>query len=236
MTLPPTSVYVIVWCGDTPVVLRSLGDRCERHKRASRAWSARWPGSPKGRIESEPRGPSQLREMRGVARIRTVPIANRHDSSWFESFRYHFALFWSFWLAISEPGCTSRKKVPLEIRLKSTRPSHGRFWSRPLPREAKQNFLLPGLSGGREGGQPTPRAGRLRGAAQRLLAPPLNGACDKPPAPPARWPPRARTIQQGGDRSARLAPRHRRLFGRGPGAAPPLRAYEPKRRDPMRKD
>ena len=69
MTLPPTSVHVIVWCGDTPVVLRSLGDRCERHKRASRAWSARWPASPKGRIESEPRGPSQLRGVRGVARI-----------------------------------------------------------------------------------------------------------------------------------------------------------------------
>ena len=69
MTLPPMSVHAIVWCGDTPVVLRSLGDRCERHKRASRAWSARWPASPKGRIESEPRGPSQLRGVRGVARI-----------------------------------------------------------------------------------------------------------------------------------------------------------------------
>ena len=70
VTLHPTSVHVIVWCKDTPVVLlRSLGDRCERHKRASRAWSARWPASPKGRIESEPRGPSQLRGVRGVARI-----------------------------------------------------------------------------------------------------------------------------------------------------------------------
>ena len=35
MTLPPTSVHVIVWCGDTPVVHRPLGDRCERHKRAT---------------------------------------------------------------------------------------------------------------------------------------------------------------------------------------------------------
>ena len=44
MTLPPTSLHVMVWCGDTPVVLPSLGDRCERHKRASlRAWSARHP-------------------------------------------------------------------------------------------------------------------------------------------------------------------------------------------------
>ena len=36
VTLPPTSPHVIVWCGDTPVVHRSLGDRCERHKRAPR--------------------------------------------------------------------------------------------------------------------------------------------------------------------------------------------------------
>ena len=72
MTLPSTSVHVIVWCGDTPVVLRSLDDRCERHKRASGAWSERWPASPKGRIESEPRGPSQLRGVRGVSTHRTV--------------------------------------------------------------------------------------------------------------------------------------------------------------------
>ena len=37
MTPPPKSVRVIVWCGDTPAFLRSLGGRCERHKRASRA-------------------------------------------------------------------------------------------------------------------------------------------------------------------------------------------------------
>ena len=43
VTLPPTSVHVIVWCGNTPVVLHSLNDQCERHKRASRAWSACWP-------------------------------------------------------------------------------------------------------------------------------------------------------------------------------------------------
>ena len=96
VTLPPTSVHVAVWCGDTPVLLRSLGDRCERNKRANRAWSARWPASPKGRIESEPRGPSQLRGVRGVSTHHTVPITNRHDSPWFESFRSHFALFWSF--------------------------------------------------------------------------------------------------------------------------------------------
>ena len=56
-------------------------------------------------------------ELRGVARIASVPLTNRHDSSWFESFRYHFALFWSFWRAISEPGWTSEKKSQLESGL-----------------------------------------------------------------------------------------------------------------------
>ena len=43
---------------------------------------------------------------------RTVPIMNRHDSPWFESFCSHFALFWSFLLAISEIGiCRAGKNV-----------------------------------------------------------------------------------------------------------------------------
>ena len=87
-------------------------------------------------------------EARGTASAlaRGRSITNRHDSLWFESFRSHFALFWSFWLAISEPGCTSRKKAPLEFRLKSTRPSHGRVCWTLHPPEARQNFLLAGLS------------------------------------------------------------------------------------------
>ena len=40
---------------------------------------------------------------------------------------FSLSLFWSFWLAISEPGwtshVTSQKKVPIGVRLKSTRPS-----------------------------------------------------------------------------------------------------------------
>ena len=48
-----------------------------------------------------------------------------------------------------------------------------------------------------EGGkEANPRAGRSRGAAQRPTAPPLKSACDKSPAPLARWPSRARTTQQ----------------------------------------
>ena len=35
--------------------------------------------------------------------------------------------FWPFWPAISEAGWTSRKKVPLGIRLKSARRSHMRI-------------------------------------------------------------------------------------------------------------
>ena len=122
-----------MWCGDKPFVLRSLDDRCERHKRASRrAWSARWPASPKGRIESEPRGPSQLRGVRGVARIALSQLRIATIRHGLKLSVIVLPCFGHFWLAISEPGWTSRKKVPLGIRLKSTRPSHGRFWSRPL--------------------------------------------------------------------------------------------------------
>ena len=70
VTLPPTSVHAIVWCGDTPVLLRSLDDRCERrHKRANRAWSGRWPASPKGasKVSHEARRSSE--ECVGPARI-----------------------------------------------------------------------------------------------------------------------------------------------------------------------
>ena len=54
--------------------------------------------------------------------------------------------FWLFWPAISKPGWTRRKKVPLGIRFKSTRPSYMRIWPEPNPPEARQSFLRPGLS------------------------------------------------------------------------------------------
>ena len=56
--------------------------------------------------------------------------------------------FGPFWPVISEAGWTSRKKVPLGIRLKSTRPSHGRVLPKLHPPEARQNFLLAGLFSG----------------------------------------------------------------------------------------
>ena len=103
----------------SPVTRRSM--RATQAREPRREWALA--GQPLRRIESEPRGPSQLRGVRGVSTHRTAPITNRHDSSWFENFRSHFALFWSFWLAISEPGWTSENKIPLGIRLISTRPS-----------------------------------------------------------------------------------------------------------------
>ena len=44
----------------------------------------------------------------------------------------------SFWLAISEAGWTSRKKVPLGAKLESTRPNYMRVLSNPIPPEAGQ--------------------------------------------------------------------------------------------------
>ena len=77
MTLPPTSVHAIVWCGYLLFTGHSAIDASDTSAR--HAWSERYSASPKGRIETEPRGPSQLRGVRGLARIapsqlRTVTI------------------------------------------------------------------------------------------------------------------------------------------------------------------
>ena len=80
------------------------------------------PSSTKGRIKAESERSRQARGVPGVARCQTVRAWFGHESSRF-AMPHHF---WWFWRAISEPGWTSRKKVPLGIRLKSTRPSHGR--------------------------------------------------------------------------------------------------------------
>ena len=126
LALPPTSVHVIVRCGDTPVLLRSLGDRCERNKRASRAWSARLPASPKGRIESEPRGPSQLRGLRKCMGSERITLSQLRIATIRHGLKVpvlispcfgHFG--WPFPSQDGPPG----KKGPLGIRLKSTRPS-----------------------------------------------------------------------------------------------------------------
>ena len=59
-----------------------------------RAWSERLPASPKGRIETEPRGPSQLRGVRGVARIAPAQLRIVTIRHGLKVFRSHFALFW----------------------------------------------------------------------------------------------------------------------------------------------
>ena len=131
VTLPPTSPHVIVWCGDTPVVHRPLDDRCERHKRAPRLGSLVSHEARRSSEECVGSHDAVARIERSQLRIATI----RHGLN--ESFRSHFPLFWSFWLAISEPGWTSRKKVPLGIRLKPTRPSHGRVCCSLNPPEAR---------------------------------------------------------------------------------------------------
>ena len=126
--------------------------------------------------KQNPHCPSCTRGLSSAAcrvllrRTRLRRFTNRHDSSCFESFRSYFALFWSFGLAISEPGCTSRKKVPLGIRLKSTRPSHGRVLPKLHPPEAKQNFLRPGLCRTIPTGRR--RTGRQNISASRTLVSP----------------------------------------------------------------
>ena len=73
------------------------------------------------RIESEPRDPSQLRGVRGVARTARRPnirIATIRNNG-LKVFLLLLPCFgWSFWLAISEPGWTSRrKKIHMESGL-----------------------------------------------------------------------------------------------------------------------
>ena len=70
--------------------------------------------------------------------------------------KQRFSCFWgqithireNRFLSIFAPHFRDRvdlpKKVPPGIRLKSTRPSHGRLCSLYIPPEAKQNFLLAG--------------------------------------------------------------------------------------------
>ena len=46
---------------------------------------------------------------------------------------------------VKKLGVSRGGEAPLLIRLKSTRPSHGRVLPKLYPPEAKQSFLLPGL-------------------------------------------------------------------------------------------
>ena len=52
--------------------------------------------------------------------------------------------FWPFWPVISETGWTSRKKVPLGIRLKSARRSHMRICVHVTPHRGENQKLRRG--------------------------------------------------------------------------------------------
>ena len=132
----------------------------------------------------------------------------------------------TFWLVISEPGWTSReKKVPLGIRHKPTRPSHGRFFWSLYPPEAWQKNLLPGLSQnnrqpaatkGGGGGQRTTHRTKAGGATPSVC-PSVYWACLGPRAKSSPRPLRAHTLAPPGGRS--LVPlvwldRHQPLFAR----------------------
>ena len=53
-------------------------------------------------------------------------------------------LFWPFWPVISETGWTSRKKVPLGIRLKSARRRRTRLFYHTSARGPEAKFLVRG--------------------------------------------------------------------------------------------
>ena len=123
---------------------------------------------------------------------RTVPITNRHDSPWFESFRSHFTLFCSFWLAISEPGWTSPKKFHLESGLnqrdraksaasyiKSSVKTTRIFvsWAFTAPRSMMAGQFFPG-AGGRL--PIRPRHGRVYGGFHSFIASALGMALRRP--------------------------------------------------------
>ena len=58
----------------------------------------------------------------------------------------NFHFIWSCWPAIFEPGLARRQKAPLGVLLKSTRLSYVRFYSSRIPREARGENLLAGVS------------------------------------------------------------------------------------------
>jgi len=84
--------------------------------------------------------------------------------------------------SVSEAGWTSRKKVPLGIRLKSTRPSHGWFYSLYIPPEAKQIFDWRGFR--RSGGGGLREFPYLPKAGMEILLPQSRAGCAKPDAKP----------------------------------------------------
>ena len=131
VTVPRTSPPAIVWCCETPV-LKNLDERSERDKRELRqgpTWTIQHQRAYQTRVRTLAAGPRSAwgRTMPGresVVRSRIVTI--RHTTSYFGDFGGPFP---------REPGWTSRKKVPLGVRLKPTRRSHTKhFLAHKCPR------------------------------------------------------------------------------------------------------
>ena len=105
VTLPPTSLPAIVWCGDTPV-LQSPDPGTRRSTRATQAQAAPdihvgQPGT-KDRTQREAHGPSQAR---GVHWGRTIETVVERDSSRFVTIRRATSRFGHFgWPFPSQDG------------------------------------------------------------------------------------------------------------------------------------
>ena len=103
------------------------------------------PKAPKAASKSEPRGPSQLGVVRGVARKAPSQLRIATIRHVVRKFSFLFCLVLVvvlvvfFWAGHFRARANSRSKVvPLGIRLKPTRPSHGRVSRSPHPPEARQ--------------------------------------------------------------------------------------------------
>ena len=136
MTLPPTSPHAIVWCGDTPV-LQSPGDRRERGKRKPHLgpMSASQPNST---IRSELRGPQRARGVPGQRWQVGREHCLRHETA-------QNVTIWPFLLAISEIGCTYKKKYHLESGLYQRDEDPHEFSVKQVPMSPRENSLSGGV-------------------------------------------------------------------------------------------
>ena len=118
VTLPRTSPPAIVWYQQAPIIQSdpAIG---VTDTSASRAWVHVGQPAPKTALKASHKAlyrPEECLGSHGARPRQRGLVTNRHKSS------CHVTIL-RFWPAISEPGWARRKKVPLGVRLKSTRPS-----------------------------------------------------------------------------------------------------------------
>ena len=122
VTLPRTSPPAIVWYQQAPI-LQSNPTIDVTDTRASRAWVHVDQPAPKTARKASQKvlyRPEEFLVLDGPDRREHGSVTNRHKSS------CHVTIL-RFWPAISEPGWTSRKKVPLVVLFRSTSPGYVRF-------------------------------------------------------------------------------------------------------------